>query len=140
MSVSAQERPVDELFRVMSMDNQVAGGFEAMMPMIDQMAEKFKLDNEGKEDLKGIFRAWFNEDVDRAGIMNEMKSLYAKSFTEDEIRAITKFYQTPVGQKFLAQSVQLMQVGAKIGMQEAQLKQVKLMERIKPFLEKHNIK
>jgi len=136
----AQETPVDEMFRVMSMDKQMAGGFEAMLPMIDQMGVKFKLNNEGKEELKEIFRTWFNEDIDRSKIMSEIKKLYSQSFTDDEISKITKFYQTPVGKKFLEKSAQLMKFGAQIGMKEAESKQAKLMERVKPFLEKHGIK
>jgi len=136
----AQEAPVDEMFRVMSMEKQISGGFEAMMPMIDQMAVKFKLNNEGKEELKDIFRSWFNEDIDRSKMMSEMKRLYSQTFTDDEIRKITEFYQTPVGARFLEKSPQLMQLGAQIGMKEAQSKQVKLMERVKPFIEKHGIK
>ena len=136
----AQETPVDEMFRVMSMDKQMTGGFEAMLPVIDQMSAQFKLNNEGKEELKGIFRAWFNEDIDRSKIINEVKKLYSQSFTDDEISKVTEFYQTPTGKKFLEKSAQLMQLGAQIGMQEAQSKQVKLMERVKPFLEKHGIK
>jgi len=136
----AQETPIDEMFRVMSMDKQMAGGFEAMMPMIDQIAVKSKLDNEGKEELKEIFRAWFNEDIDHPKIMSEVKKLYSQSFTDDEISKITKFYQTPVGKKFLEKSAKLMQFGAQIGMQEAQSKQTHLMDRINPFLEKHGIR
>ncbi len=45
----AEEAPVDKMFRVMDMDKQVEGGFEAMLPMIDQMSDKFKLNHEGKE-------------------------------------------------------------------------------------------
>jgi len=117
----AQETPVDEMFRVMSMDKQMAGGFEAMLPMIDQMGVKFKLNNEGKEELKEIFRTWFNEDIDRSKIMSEIKKLYSQSFTDDEISKITKFYQTPVGKKFLEKSAQLMKFGAQIGMKEENL-------------------
>jgi hypothetical protein len=139
-STMAQERPVDEMFKVMSMDKQMAGGFEAMLPVIDQMTVKFKLDSEGKEELKGIFRSWFNEDIDRSKISNEMKKLYSQAFTDDEINQITKFYQTAVGKKFLEKSAELMKLGAQIGMEEAQTKQVNLMNRVKPFLEKHGIK
>jgi hypothetical protein len=138
--IMAQETPVDQMFRVMSMEKQMSGGFEAMMPVIDQMAVKFKLNNEGKEELKDIFRSWFNEDIDRSKMMNEMKKLYSQTFTDDEISTITKFYQTPVGARFLEKSPQLMQLGAQIGMKEAQSKQIKLMERVKPFMEKHGIK
>ncbi|MCT8872167.1 hypothetical protein [Shewanella xiamenensis] len=63
--VVAQVAPIDEMFRVMSIDKQMAGGFEAMLPIVDQIATNYKLDNKAKEELKGIYRAWFNEDVDR---------------------------------------------------------------------------
>lgn len=138
--IMAQETPIDVMFRAMSMDKQFAGGFEAMMPMIDQMAVRFKLDNDGKKELKMIFRAWFNEDIEHSKVMNEMKKLYSQSFTDEEISQVTTFYQTSVGKKFLEKSIQLMKVGAQIGMQEAQSKQAKLVERVKPFLEKHGIK
>ena len=108
-----------------------------MLPMIDQMANKLKLNQEGKEELKGIFCAWLDEDIDRLKMMDEMKKLYSESFTVDEIREITKFYQIPVGKKFLQKSTKLMKYGAQIGIQEAQFK---LTERIKPFLEKYDIK
>jgi len=139
-STLAQEKPIDEMFRVMSMDKQMEGGFEAMLPMIDQMTSQFKLDNEGKEELRGIFRVWFNEDIDRSKITSEIKKQYSQTFTDVEIKEIIKFYETPTGKKFIAKSPELMKLGAQIGMQEAQLKQVKLIERFKPFFEKHGIK
>jgi uncharacterized protein len=139
-STLAQEAPIDEMFRVMSMDKQMAGGFEAMLPLIDQMTATYQLNNEGKEEFKGVLMAWFNEDIDHSKVMDEMKKLYSQSFTNDEISTITKFYQTPVGKKLLEKSPQLMQRGAQMGMQEAQSKQIKLMERVKYFLEKQGIK
>lgn len=140
LSTVAQEKPIDELFSVMAMEEQMAGGFEAMLPVIDQMSTKFKLDSEGKEELKNIFRTWYNEDIDRSKMINEMKRLYSQAFTADEMAEIISFYKTPIGQKFLEKSPQLMQLGAQIGMKEAQSKQIKLMERVTPFLEKHGIK
>jgi len=139
-STMAQESPVDEMFRVMSMDKQITGGFEAMLPVIDQMTAQFKLDVQGKEELREIFRIWFNKDIDREKMIGDVKNLYSQTFTNDELREVTKFYQTQVGKKFLEKSAQLMKVSAQIGMQEAQSKQVLLMERVKPFLEKHGIK
>ena len=136
----AEESPVDEMFKIMSIDKQITGGFEAMLPVIEQMTAQFKLDAEGKEELKGIFRTWFNEDIDREKMVSEIKTLYSQTFTNDELREVTEFYKTSTGKKFLEKSAALMQLGAQIGMNEAQAKQVKLMERVKPFLEKHGIK
>lgn len=69
-----------------------------------------------------------------------MKTLYVDAFTQQEIEGITKFFQTPIGQKYLKQSPELMKLGVKIGMDEAQSKQTQLLNRLKPFLEKHGIK
>ncbi|MFB2636996.1 DUF2059 domain-containing protein [Shewanella bicestrii] len=138
--IVAQESPIDEMFRVMSIDKQMAGGFEAMLPVVDQIANNYNLDNKAREELKGIYRAWFNEDIDRPRVINELKKLYSKDFTNEEIITITEFYQTPTGKKLLEKTPQLMQTGAKIAMQEAQEKQTKLIERIRPFLAKHGIK
>ena len=136
----AQESAIDEMFRVMSMDKQMAGGFEAMLPMIDQMATQLSLDNQGKEGLKEIFRSWYKEDIDREKLLNEFKGLYTDTFDDDEIREITNFYKTPVGRKFLDKSPELMQIGAQLGMQEGQLRQAQLLERLKPFIEEHGNK
>lgn len=137
--VKAESTPIDEMFSVMEIDKQMTGGFEAMLPVVDQMSQQFKLDQAGKEELKEIFRTWFNEDIDRVKIVNQVKAQYSQTFTDQEIKEITKFYKTPTGKKFLQESPKLMQLGAQAGMQEAQSKQVKLMERVKPFLDKHGI-
>lgn len=131
---------VEKMFKVMNMDEQLVGGFEAMLPVIDQMATKFKLDSAGKEELLNIYRAWFNDDLDRSKIKEKIKELYAATFSDKEIDEITKFYQTETGQKFLKKSPELMKLGAQIGMAEAQAKQSQLLNRLKPFFEKHNIK
>ncbi len=137
LNVVAKEQPVDELFKVMSIETQLASGFEAMLPMIEQIAADLKLDNEGKAELIDIFRTWFREDIDRDKIYQQMKQLYVQAFSDDEIREITAFYQTAIGKKFIEVLPNLMKDGAQIGMQEAQVKQAKLMTRLKPFLEKH---
>jgi len=133
----ANEEPIDEMFRIMSMETQLTGGFEAMLPLIDQMSNRFKLDKEAKEELKEIFRTWFQEDIDQDKMLSEFKSLYKATFTDTEIVQITDFYKTPVGQKLVKQSPELVKIAAKMGMQEAQSKQSLLQERIKPFLKKH---
>lgn len=72
--------------------------------------------------------------------MEKMKDLYANNFTEKEIEEVTKFYQSETGQKFLEKSPELMKLGVQVGMNEAQSKQAQLLNRLKPFFEKHNIK
>lgn len=127
---------VDDLFEVTDMQKQLTGGFEAMMPMIEQQAAQLQLDAEGAKELEAIFKTWFETDIDQEGMLSQMKQLYRDSFTDEELTEVIAFYNTPIGQKFIQQSPVLMQEGARIGMLEAQNAQGKLMERLAPFFEK----
>jgi len=139
-SIFAYSEPVDEMFEVMNMEEQMTGGAEAMLPLVDQMAVQFNLDNKGKEELKDIFRTWFNEDIDKSKIIREIKKVYKDTFTNSEMIKLVEFYQTPVGQKFIQKTPELMKIGAQLGMDESAVKQPELMARIEPFLERLNIK
>lgn len=136
---NANEGPeyIVKLFEVMGIDEQINGGFEAMLPAIDQLAAQFQLDATDKEELKEIYRDWFYNDIDRVKMREQMTVLYAQFYSEDEINNLTAFYETPTGQKLLSTSAELMKLSAQIGMQEAQLKQNQLLQRLQPFIEKH---
>ena len=128
---------VEKMFAIIGIDEQFNGAFEAMLPTVDQLAARLGLDSDEKEELKNIYRAWFHQDIDRESMKKQMVDLYAGAFSQVEIEEITKFYQTPAGQKFLQKSPELMKLGGQIGMQEGQKKQQQLINRLTPFIEKH---
>lgn len=128
---------VEKMFAIIGIDEQFNGAFEAMLPTVDQLAARLDLDSDEKEELKNIYRAWFHQDIDRESMKKKMVDLYAGAFSQVEIEEITKFYQTPAGQKFLQKSPELMKLGGQIGMQEGQKKQQQLINRLTPFIEKH---
>ncbi len=127
---------IDKMFQLIDIEGQMGGGFEAMLPIIDQMSSQLQLDAEEKEQLKNIYRDWFENDIDRKAMKEEMAKMYAEAFTAEEINELNKFYSTPIGQKFLEKSPELMRLGAQIGMEAAQKQQGKLMERLQPLLGK----
>jgi hypothetical protein len=116
------------------------GGFEAMLPIINQLATQLHLNAEETVELKNIYRNWFENDIDRTKMITAISKLYAKTFTIKEINELIAFYETPTGQKVLAKTPKIMKDAAMIGMKEAQNKQSKLMERLHPFIEKHKNK
>ncbi|MEM9602852.1 MAG: DUF2059 domain-containing protein [Pseudomonadota bacterium] len=128
---------IERMFAVMGLDKQMNGGFEAMLPVVENMAAQLQLNSAEKEELKNIYRAWFREDFDRDAIADRMVGLYADVFSEQELRDVITFYESPTGQKFLDASSGLMQEAAQIGMQEGMAKQDRLLERLQPFLDKH---
>ena len=84
------------------------------------------------------FRGKRNESAYILHVAEKLSDIYGVPLKE--IEEVTNFYQTETGQKFLQKSPELMKLGAQIGMIEAQSKQTELLNRLKPFFEKHNIK
>ena len=127
---------IEKMFQLVGIERQMGGGFEAMLPIIDQMSSGLQLDAKEKEQLKNIYRDWFENDLDRKAMKEGMVKIYAEAFTAEEVNGLNKFYSSPIGRKFLEKTPELMRLGAQIGMEEAQKKQGKLMERLQPLLGK----
>ena len=134
---SVKNAEIEKMFQIIGIDELMSGGFEAMLPAIGQLAAQLKLDSDEQEDLKDIYRVWFDEDIDRDLMKNQMIGLYADTFSLEEIEELNRFYQTPIGLKFLEKTPELMRLGTQIGIDEGQAKQQQLLDRLKPFIEKH---
>ena len=126
---------IEKLFAIIGIDKQMNAGFEAMLPVVDRQASQLNLSPSAKEELRNIYKTWFNDDFDRNNIKRQLIQVYADTFTEEEINELIVFYQTPVGQKFLNETPKLTKIGAKIGMEEARSKQYLLNQRLQPFLD-----
>lgn len=70
-----------------------------------------------------------------------MATIYARNFTADELRQITAFYETPVGQKFLTRMGPIAQDALVVGQKFGQEIAKDLRERVVEELRKrgHNI-
>jgi hypothetical protein len=60
-----------------------------------------------------------------------MAEIYARNFTEEELRGLTAFMRGPIGQKFVSKQGDLAQAGMVAGQQFAQV----LIARMKPRIE-----
>lgn len=138
LPIAGHADDVDELMTVMQVEKQMLGGFEAMLPMIDQLALQLSLNEEEKKELLDIYRTWFKDDIDRAMLLDQVADLYRQAFTSKEIQELLEFYASPVGQKLVRVTPVLTQKAAKLGMAEAQAKQAILMEKLNPFIQKHS--
>lgn len=138
MAADKQE-VVERLLEVMKVEKPLSGGFEAMTPVIEQLANNLQLNATEKEELVNIYRDWFINYINRQNIIVEMASLYSQTFSQQEIELMIEFYATPVGQKLVEKSPALMQAGAQLGLQEAERAQPKLIEKLTPFLEQHQV-
>ena len=132
--VSVQADNTRLLLKIMNIEQQMMGGFEAMKPIIEQQSAQLNLSDEKQVEFMQAYKDWFAEDLDRQAMMDEFAQLYESEFTPDEIEEMIQFYQTPLGQKMLRKTPLLTKRGAEIGMKAGQEKQHLLMQRLQPFL------
>lgn len=114
------DKVIDQLFSVMDMEsvqnkqitNMVAVQCESnpVLQKIRPELTKFYMDNVGWKQLEP-----------------DIKKLYKKYFTENELVEILKFYQTPTGKKSLTQMPALFAEGMKLG-------QAKVSEKMPAFI------
>jgi len=137
-SISATAQGVDKLIDIMDIENQMIGGFEAMLPVVNQLSAQLSLDEQERNELLDIYRDWFENDIDRAKLTEEISKLYSQTFSAAEIQELIIFYSSPVGKKLVRETPALSQKSAELGMTEAQSKQPQLLEKLNPFIEEHS--
>ncbi len=124
-----------QLADTMDLKKQMLAGFNAMLPAVDQQAAALQLDAAGKQQLLEVFRAWYTQDLDQEKMLEQVVTLYAETFTEQELKELNAFYSTPVGRRVLTSLPEIMQKAAQLGMAEAQSKQHLLLDRLQKFSE-----
>ena len=102
-----------------AMVNMIASA-ESYNQTIDQMLVMQLNQNPSMKKVEPEMRAFFNKYMGWEIIRPEMATIYAREFTEPELREIIKFYQTPVGQKMAARLPQLMQAGMEVSQRRVQ--------------------
>lgn len=110
--VSSHEKAARELYQLAGGAKAAEAGAEAMIGLIRGNPEMAPYED--------VFRAWYKKVFAADDLESEMVSLYMGAFSEGELREITAFYKTPVGQKAIATLPELMKQGAEIGMRRGQ--------------------
>ena len=77
-----------------------------------------------------IFREFMFEQMDWKVLRPEFLALYVQTFSESELREVTAFYRTPLGQKLLAKSPELMARAMELSNRRVQAAMPRMLERI----------
>jgi uncharacterized protein len=78
----------------------------------------------------------FRTEIDTEELVRRIIPVYDKHFTQDEIRQLIAFYQTPIGAKFVAELPSLTQESMQIGMEWGQEIATKAVKKIQAQEEK----
>lgn len=114
---------VEEFFLVMKMQ-------QTTDQMIDQMLQVQIQQQPQLANFQDVMTSFLRKHVSYDALKEDMVNLYRKEFTEDEIRQMTAFYRSPVGQKAVSKLPTLAAAGAQIGMSRVQANMGELQQAI----------
>jgi len=114
---------VQELFKVMHMEETMAKSIDAML---DQQVKQ----NPVLARFRPVMSTFLQKHMSWQSIEPEMAKIYMQEFNEDEIKQMTEFYKTPLGQKVVTRTPAMMAKGAEIGQERVQANMAELQKMI----------
>lgn len=93
--------PIEQLFKVMKLEQTVIDGGEAGFVMVEQSLADQELNKEEMAEVKDAFMDYMSKVALDPEFKAKTKAVYQKAFTDDEITELVAFYKTPIGQKTL---------------------------------------
>jgi uncharacterized protein len=118
-------------------DVAMKSGFQAMIdPIIASMRQR-GMPEAAAQEVKEVFSKWFAEEIKWEDLKPKVADVYVQQFTEQELKELYAFYQTPTGQKAIEKLPIVMQQGALIGREYAQNKSQSLQTKLKEIAEKY---
>jgi hypothetical protein len=103
----------ESLLNMMGMD-------KVMSQSIDQMLKIQMQQNPSIAPYEPQMRAFFAKYMSWASMKDDLVNIYMSEFTEDELKQLGAFYQTPVGKKAVQRMPALFAKGAEMGQKRVQ--------------------
>lgn len=126
-NISAQKQAtIDELMKVIDFDKMINESIETSMKGLEQMLP-------GLAKHQTELRNFYNKTINPQQLRNDVTTIYAEIFTEQELKDLITFYKTPTGQKALQKLPEIMQRSMQLAQQrlmENQAELYTLMEKV----------
>ncbi len=112
-SEETHRQAAEALLNLMDMD-------KLMSESIDQMLEMQVKQNPAIGQFKDEMKKFLSKYMSWSAMKGDMVKIYMSEFTEQELKELLAFYQTPLGKKTVAKMPKLMAKGAELGQQRVQ--------------------
>lgn len=114
---AAQTAAATDLFKSIKLEESIPSTSAAM---IDSEINR----NPGMAPYREVMLQWLRKYMTWDAMRPELVRLYADTYTEAELKQLAAFYKTPLGQKTLTKTPELLQktamIGAKLGQEHAE--------------------
>ena len=133
---TSHRKSVEEMMQLLNMKKTMNSSFEiTFLAGIKSLERKFEcIDSKVSDKVLKAVRSEINL---YEGTKEQLIQLYVDEFTEAEIRAVIKFYKTPIAKKFVTKQSELMQKGATIGQQYVQGKSMNIQKAVSGVVDQY---
>jgi hypothetical protein len=111
MSSVAQDKASDltKLFDLMDTEKMIDGMMDNMIPALKQQASGQIKGDDAEVKFNKYIDFMMNEvkELSKKLVNEEMVTIYDKHFTQDEIKDLIKFYESPTGKKMLEKTPEI---------------------------------
>ena len=110
---ASHKAAAENLLNLMDMD-------KLMAQSVDQMLQLQIKQNPAIAQFEPQMKTFLNKYMSWASMKGDLVSIYVSEFTEQELKDLTAFYQTPLGKKTVQKMPQLMSKGAELSQKRMQ--------------------
>jgi hypothetical protein len=105
-------------------------------PALDAMARD-GMPAAARAEVRKAFTEWFDQEVKWEDIKPKLVEIYARDFTEEDLRTLLSFLQNPLGRKVISKLPLVMREGSVAGQQYFMGKQDSLNAKLAPIIAKY---
>ena len=114
-----------QLFKIIEMDKTMKETANKMVGM-----QLSALPKETLKKIHPVLVQYLEKYLNYESVKQKMADVYLKYFSVNDIKELIKFYQTPVGQKFVKNQSQIMVESAEIGAKQVTAHQAELQQML----------
>jgi hypothetical protein len=119
----AQRKAAEELLQTIQAEKTLQNTVDQMLNMQLSQRPEMKAVEPEMRAFMGKYMSW-------ASLKGDMVNLYASEFSEKELKDLSKFYKTPLGQKLLSKQGVLSQASLELGQRNLQAHLPELQQTI----------
>jgi uncharacterized protein len=125
----SHRKAAEDLLRTMNVERQ-------MQAAIDQTLDAQVKANPVVALYRDVMKRFLTKHMAWDSLKDEIIAIYADAFSEEELREINQFYQTPVGRKVVEKTPELVGKGMQLGARRVQMNQAELQQMIQDEINK----
>jgi hypothetical protein len=134
---ASQRALAGKLIDITNGKETMRSGFENVMNGVVENMRQHGMPQDGVDAIKAAVAKWYDKEINFEEIRPKMVDIYMKDFTEDDLKGILAFYQSPIGMKAIKNMPAVMREGAMVAQDYTKAKIPSLNAEITPILAKY---